>query len=1324
MIGHGGPRPSKLPLACWMQAAACWVVSLALWPAAECCAQIDAENSEPPALRLRIEWGGAASRAWQGAISVSQGRISSPQLLGIDADEAASMWLENGRLLIAGRGPRWYDGVDLSIHAPLDASLVVQLAPQDNPAAGGTIETPLAKLVRESHNGAIDDQQNRLLIRRVPGDKLRVSLASTDRLVFDCGEEFQFAVQPWRVEAPAGSKLRLLARLLHPQDGRELWTHEEERTVDEDGTTEPVALAVPLPEEEGVYDLALEASRRGLPNRLGWKHVVEERRIQLTALSSNPHLPDAGSTPPTDVVVEIDPANPAWWKRLATIPMIPGLPKGPLGSGDAAVWQHPQKLGQLIQLGVSGGEPSIPWEAYALPIQRPGQVHIVEVEYPADVPQTLGVSLVEPNSAGAVLPIGLDSGVYLPGEAADGAARMAKHRLVCWPRTKTPLLLLTNRRDGSPAVFGKIRVLGPKVNPVAAAVKRARDDDETRSYLPRRFASQEVASSRLLAGYYDRPLFPENFSAGDSFDNWSGRSLDDWRTFYEGSTRLADYLHYVGYNGLMISVLADGSAIYPSGLVDSTPRYDTGVFFANAQDPVRKDVLELLFRIFDREGLTLIPAVDFSMPLRALEEVRRRGGPESEGIELIDGDRRRRLASHPPRQGLAPYYNPLHERVQEEMLAVVRELAERYKRHPSFGGVALQLSADGYAQLPGADCGYDDETLARFQRDTGVKLPPGESGFAERVELLRGPKRQAWLHWRAAALSLFYRRMQAELAADKSELKLYLAGAHLFDRPDLRRELEPALSHGTTKNQDALLGVGIDPELYRDLEGVVLLRPQRVAPLNSLPAHAVNLELNLDGTLDRLFADSPHGGSLFYHEPQEARLLSFEAKSPFKHTVSWLAAQPTPSGAYNRSRFIHALATLDAKSMFDGGWMLPLGQENELNDVVAVYRRLPDAPFALVEGKSAGQPVVIRTLSQDGRTYIYLANDSPWKSTVSLSVNMPDCAVRSLNPSRRLPGLTGTGAKRTWTMALEPYDLVGAAFTSPNVTFSDPQISLPEQTPERLKEQIDDLFLRAAVLKDPPPMEALKNPGFEQTASSGIPGWETNDRHSTLEQLEKLAGAETPPNKVQLDTRQPHSGRAAARLSTDGEPAMLTSEPFAAPKTGWLSVSVWLRTADAARQPDLWLVLEGRLGGQSYIRKAPIGQGPGGSKLDSEWNQYVFLFPELPAEGLSPLRLRFQLQKAGEAWIDDIRLFDLEKLDDRRALALVMSIQLADLKLKQGQLGDCRQLLEGYWPRYLTANVPLAHSAAEAPRRGQGEPTLNAAKPSMFRRVKENLWKR
>ena len=110
-----------------------------------------------------------------------------------------------------------------------------------------------------------------------------------------------------------------------------------------------------------------------------------------------------------------------------------------------------------MQLGSKPEEAG--WDAYPLSIANPGQPHVLEVEYPSDVPQSLGISLLEPNAAGMVMPVGLDSGVYVSDEDADRPAELLRHRIVFWPRGKTPLVLITNRRQNSRAVYGKIRVL-------------------------------------------------------------------------------------------------------------------------------------------------------------------------------------------------------------------------------------------------------------------------------------------------------------------------------------------------------------------------------------------------------------------------------------------------------------------------------------------------------------------------------------------------------------------------------------------------------------------------------------------------------------------------------------------------------------------------------------------------------------------------------------------------------------------------------------------------------------------------------------------------
>ncbi len=449
---------------------------------------------------------------------------------------------------------------------------------------------------------------------------------------------------------------------------------------------------------------------------------------------------------------------------------------------------------------------------------------------------------------------------------------------------------------------------------------------------------------------------------------------------------MTDYLNSVGYNGLMLSVLAEGGSVYPSKLLEPTPRFDTGLFFDQGQDPMRKDVLEATFRLFDREKLKLIPSLQFAAPLPELEALLRTGGPESVGVQWIGREGAPWTAVNEPRHGLAPYYNILDPRVQEAMLGVIRELVARYGNHPAFAGLALELSADGYAQLPGEAWGLDDRTMIRFGQETQISIPgTGAQRFADRARFVAGPGRSAWLQWRAGVVADFHRRIRTELAATRADARLYLAPTNLFDISELQRELRPGLpSRG--KIEQALLAVGIRPDLYRGDPGIVLLREQRILPPGALASQAIDLETNRSNDWNAALRDEPEAGSLFFHDPQRIRLASFDAKSPFgkDKTYTWLVSQFSPSQQENRRRFVHSLATLDSQAMFDGGWLLPLGQEAALGDLVAAYRRLPAARFSTLPDTI--QPITVRTLRTERRTYAYVVNDSPWTVRLSLQV--------------------------------------------------------------------------------------------------------------------------------------------------------------------------------------------------------------------------------------------------------------------------------------------------------------------------------------------------
>lgn len=1212
-------------------------------------------------LRLRMAWGGGAERRWEGRVALAGGTLSELVALGVEADEPGSIWLEAGAIAIQARSPRNYDGFDVTLTAPSDAKLVFTLGSSDSESVPTPIEVSLAQLLNEDFSASLDEQGNRLLVRRAPGDLLRLRPAK-DALVYAPGEMAIFEIEPHAGLLAQEPNLHISAQFYEIRSDRRVG-----EAIDLDPVSGTLPLEIAVPNAEGAYDLVLTALGKRLPLRLNpLNRGLAERRIQLMVLDSEAPERTIGREVELRRLVEIDPAtNPRWWDRLASLPLLPGMRKGPLGNGDAHTWEHP--LGQLIQLGPHGREPELSWEAYTLPIEHTGTWHMLEVEFPSDVPQTMGISILEPNAAGAIAPVGLDSGVYLPDTAAGSKPEWKRHRLWFWPKTRTPLVLITNRREGAQAVYRKLRVLeGPQ-------------------HLPRAFAVAAARPERLIAGYYDQPLFPENFGASEALDPWSGRSLDDWATFHQGAVRLAEYLQHIGYGGVMINVLSDGSTIYPSRLLEPTPRYDTGLFFDSGQDPVRKDVLELLLRVFDREQLKLIPSLDFSAPLPELEQLRRQSGADNIGLEWVGSDGRTWSEANAQHRGAGPYYNTLDPRVQQAMIRVVRELIVRYAEQPALDSVAVRLSASGYAQLPGIDWGFDDRTIERFARETGTQVPgAGEARFAERARFLTGPGRQAWLAWRAKTLHQFYANVQAEIARVRPGTKLYLAGAQMLDHPSLRLALRPGLPRPVAV-EDALRLVGIYPELYRDSREIILLRPQSLGrPEPGSLDRVIDAEFNDSPDIDKHFRGSAHPGVLAFHRPAPARLPSFDAKSPYRNSYTWLLAQISPAEERNRRQLAHALATLDAQTFIDGGAMLPLGQEHALLDAMSVYRVLPAASFATVDLDT--QPVVVRMLERDGRTYVYLVNDSPWPTHVELRMNAtPEAQLVELGTADRAKGLERDAAGWRWTLEMAPYDLVGGHWTAAGVRVAEASVRVEQNIETELAERVHDIDLRVMGLQHQPALDALSNPGFESPPADEeemLPGWKV------------VAGT---PDAAVLDGTKPHQGGQALKFTGTGTLTTLVSRTFDPPKTGRLSMFVWLRIEDASRQPDLRLAIEGTLDGKPYYRHAIVGLERPDGQIGTQWTQYQFQVNDLPLEGLRDLKVRFDMKGPGEVWIDDVDLRHLS-FTKQELVELSKLVHLADAKLRSRQLVDCARVLDGYWPQFLLTHVALTEGrVARAP---------------------------
>ena len=161
------------------------------------------------------------------------------------------------------------------------------------------------------------------------------------------------------------------------------------------------------------------------------------------------------------------------------------------------------------------------------------------------------------------------------------------------------------------------------------------------------------------------------------------------------------------------------------------------------------------------------------------------------------------------------------------MLENVRDMIERYGRHPAFAGLAIQLSSVGYAQLPPLEWGLDDTTFARFARDKGIQLPDdGPDRFDARYKLLTGPQAAAWRSWRTPTSQRILR------PACRAYSRQQRPSARTDNRKRVRRSATRR-THASQSNRQqrrkpaslsTLIDAGIDRESLERLPGVVLVR--------------------------------------------------------------------------------------------------------------------------------------------------------------------------------------------------------------------------------------------------------------------------------------------------------------------------------------------------------------------------------------------------------------------------------------------------------------------------------------------------------------------
>ncbi len=1295
---------------------------------------------------LRVTWGGGKPRRWAGRIALGgPARILRARSLSPETDANAGFHLADGEATIHQPSARSFDGIDLVVDRGDGGQIVVELEADGRPNERTTLELPIDDVLASSRQQPLDQDGNRLLVRRVPGDAIQVAFRPSremaigdtpaDESAAAClrrpGEIVRLWVRPSldSKSAKAGDcelRLRLLG------GGKQLFAAAIPLAGTDSGDAKSairrfaeVPVEVPLPTREGAYDLELDVLERG---SLRWSRAVASRTVQFVTVAASSAV---ASTERMQVVYELDPGSPRLLDRLRRLPGVtvpalnvpqlsvpqigmPQMPKpgaggmprlpavealmprggGLVAAGDSTVEPHP--LGPVLKLPAAGssGEPA--WEGVAIPVARPGTPHVIELEYPTDQDATVALAVIEPNASGEGVAISTEGG-FRVSRSAFGveAARMEVHRLVFWPKTRSPVVVLANPSPGRAAVVGRLRVLaGPDRLPA----------------LDRPAGAAANLAGRKVHGYLAKPDF-SRFCGVDAKDPESRLPIHDWGAALSGITRCAEQLKGQAADGAMVAFYADGAAAWPSRFGAGGTRWDGGAFAERGADLEQKDLVALATRVFERERLGLVAAIECSGPLGPLEAVLADPAADVTGIECVGRDGR------PASSGGGRWdrhYNILDSRVQDAVVGLVSELAARLGDSPAVAGLAVILGHDGWMNLPGVAWGLDDETMASFAQETGIEVPrEGGDRFARRAALVEGPARAAWLEWRAERIASLHARMADVVARRRPELDLHVVMTTLLSEGPAAARFRPTLG-GVASEAGALLDLGIDPARIAAHPRIVFVSPQQ---------RVAGEDIVAEGTIDRTvrslsvvkeLARVPRRGAVLLDRPLDVdlrragRLLGGGAATGTLSAVKLHAV----SSCADRSRGIAtSLLPADCERLFDESLLIDLAPE-PMAERLRAFASLPAATMETVDGLPA--PIVVRTIRAGERLSVCLVNASAAACTARLTPDRPWASlVDSVRGGPVVASLAATGSgdsrRPTWQVPLGPWEVRSLDATGEGAV-ATVGVMHDESVRKAVEERLAALRRRRASLEMPPPLESLDNPAFELPSAGGaVPGWEL---------VEAGRGA------IDVVASGASGSPQAIRFASEHGLATLQSNAFPAPRTGRVSVAAWLKLDDDGGQPPLRIAVEGREGDRQYYRFAPVGVGGGSMPLKTDWAQVVLQIDDLPTSGMESLRVRFDLLGPGRVRIDEVRVFDLA-FEESQRVQLSKSLALIDHHLASGDVGACLVELDGHWPRFLMELVPekpgsaaLTQKESKETEPQKGSEKANEIRSSMIEKMR------
>ena len=477
------------------------------------------------------------------------------------------------------------------------------------------------------------------------------------------------------------------------------------------------------------------------------------------------------------------------------------------------------------------------------------------------------------------------------------------------------------------------------------------------------------------------------------------------------------------------------------------------------------------------------------------------------------------------------------------------------------------------------------------------------------------------------------------------------------------------------------MDVGIDRQRLERIPGILLCPTHNVEPTSPLPDRAADLEVNAAfSRWGSQLNSSAQCGMLLYHRPSGVRLSNFGASAPFRIADDMhLTSEPAPSDAAARQPYLRTIVQGNPALILDGGDLLPPAEEALLGGLRRVLRQLPTAAQV---SELAKQSVVVRTYASPEQTLIVVMNSAPWR--VEAQVTIDGTEPVTLEPvidsakSESLPA-----GRQVWNVSLAPYDLRAYRFSAKTSRPTEVSAKLSEEGAKELKRHVEDLA--GGDLSAPHVYRGLANPSFEPTGSAGaVPGW-------------RVVGGQTNV-AAGLDAQLPQDGKTSLHVRNANQVATIESDPFPIPATGQLAMTVFARSQNTPSDAELRLIFEYESEGRPYRLAANVKTNDPDHN-SQQWRPFAIFDADLPLDSRDQMRIKFEFAGPGDFWLDNIKLNDtllpLKFYPNSSAEIVKLLQHTHDVQAAYdaGQLQDCLQLLDGYWPHFVTAYTPPAAPA-------------------------------